>query len=71
MPEEEEAVGVCSECKSDQPDHYMMNSPFNQPPCKYCGAPTIVVLKSDRDAALAQVDRDRKIGMAADKRDVG
>lgn len=67
MPEEDDAVGVCTECKSDQPDKYMENSPFQQPPCKYCGAPTIVVMKSHREAALKQMDRDRKLGMAAGK----
>jgi hypothetical protein len=64
---EDDAVGVCTECKSDQPDQYMDNSPFNQPPCRYCGAPTVVVLKRDREAALRQVDRDRKLGMSAGK----
>lgn len=68
MPEDEDpAVGVCTECKSDQPDRYMNNSPFQQPPCKYCGAPTVVVLKAYRDDALAQVDRDRKLGMTQEK----
>lgn len=67
LQQEDDAVGVCTECKSDQPDKYMMNSPFEQPPCKFCGAPTVVVMRSSREQALRQIDRERGIGITAGK----
>lgn len=61
--EEDDAIGVCSECKSDQPDQYMFRSPFAQEgkpvPCKYCGGVVIVVYRSKRDSALDGSDRQR------------
>ena len=59
----DDVIGVCSECKSDQPDQYMMNSPFAQEgkpvPCKYCGGVVIVTYRETRDDALRGIDRER------------
>jgi DNA-directed RNA polymerase subunit RPC12/RpoP len=61
----DDVVGVCSECKSDQPDRYMENSPFAQAgssvPCKYCGGVVIIVYREARNEALGGSDRSRGI----------
>lgn len=58
-------VGVCSECKSDQPDKYMFNSPFAQEgkpvPCKYCGGVVIITYRETRNQALNDSDKGRGI----------
>lgn len=68
MPEvtdPEDVVGVCSECKSDQPDSYMMNNPFAQAgqpaSCKYCGGVVIIVYRELRNRSLDQSDKSRGI----------
>lgn len=61
----DDVVGVCSECKSDQPDSYMMRSPFAQEgkpvPCKYCGGVVIITYREVRDSALDNSDKSRGI----------
>jgi DNA-directed RNA polymerase subunit RPC12/RpoP len=61
----DDVVGVCSECKSDQPDSYMERSPFAQAgspvPCKYCGGVVIITYRELRDDALKGSDRSRGI----------
>lgn len=65
VEDEDDVIGVCSECKSDQPMSYMYNSPFAQegkpPPCKYCGGVVIIVYRETRNSALDQSDRQRGI----------
>lgn len=62
----DDVIGVCSECKSDQPDSYMYKNPFARDglpvPCKYCGGVVIIVYREQRDSALNQSDRSRGIG---------
>lgn len=61
----DDVIGVCSECKSDQPEHYMINSPFAQAgsavPCKYCGGVVIITYRETRNSALRDSDRTRGI----------
>jgi hypothetical protein len=61
----DDVVGVCSECKSDQPDSYMYRSPFAQEgkavPCKYCGGVVIITYRETRDQSLNESDRGRGI----------
>lgn len=61
----DDVVGVCSECKSDQPDSYMFRSPFAQSgkavPCKYCGGVVIITYRETRNSALDQSDNSRGI----------
>mgnify|MGYP006283035521 FL=1 len=61
----DDVIGVCSECKSDQPDRYMYNSPFAQEgkpvPCKYCGGVVIITYRQTRDEALEGSDKSRGI----------
>lgn len=61
----DDVVGVCSECKSDQPDRYMYKSPFAQEgkpvPCKYCGGVVIITYRETRDSALDGSDKSRGI----------
>ncbi len=60
-----DVIGVCSECKSDQPERYMFNSPFAQEgkpvPCKYCGGVVIITYRETRDEALDGSDKSRGI----------
>jgi len=61
----DDVIGVCSECKSDQPDRYMFNSPFAQEgksvPCKYCGGVVIITYRETRDVSLDGLDKSRGI----------
>ena len=61
----DDVVGVCSECKSDQPDQYMERNTFAQAglsvPCKYCGGVVIIVYREVRDQTLNNSDRARGI----------
>lgn len=59
---DDDFIGVCTECKSDQPDQYVekqLNMGWTEYPCKYCGGVAKVVRISDRDNALKQADRQR------------
>lgn len=61
----DDVIGVCSECKSDQPEAYMYRSPFAQSgqavPCKYCGGVVIITYRETRNEALDGSDRSRGI----------
>jgi len=59
----DDVIGVCSECRSDQPMKAMYNSLFAQagvaPVCKYCNGVVIITYRETRDQALDQADRER------------
>ena len=61
----DDVIGVCSECKSDQPMQSMYKSTFAQngsaPVCRYCGGVVIITYRESRDQSLNQSDRDRGI----------
>lgn len=61
----DDVIGVCSECKSDQPMSYMYNSPFAQEgkavPCKYCGGVVVIVYRESRNESLKDSDNNRGI----------
>ena len=65
VQDEDDVIGVCTECKSDQPMHYMYNSPFAQDgksvPCKYCGGVVAIVYREIRDQSLDDLDSGRGI----------
>jgi hypothetical protein len=67
----EEVIGVCTECRSEQPMKYMENSPFTQQgasaPCKFCGGVTTITARKDVDDVLAQVNRQRGINTTSGK----
>lgn len=61
----DDVIGVCSECKSDQPMSYMYKNPFaqnGQPvPCKYCGGVVIISYRENRNSSLESSDKERGI----------
>lgn len=63
--DEDEVIGFCVECGSDQPDQYMLKSGFAQAgrvtPCRFCGGCTVIVARKDRDSAIRYSKKDRKI----------
>lgn len=65
VKDEDDVIGVCTECKSDQPMGYMYNSPFAQAghpvPCKYCGGVVAIVYREIRDQSLDNSDSGRGI----------
>lgn len=65
VEDEDDVIGVCSECKTDQPMRAMYGSSFaqNGSPaiCKYCGGVVIITYRETRDKSLNQSDRDRGI----------
>lgn len=65
VEDSDDVIGVCSECKSDQPMASMYNSKFAQngssAVCKYCGGVVIITYRETRDRSLNQSDRDRGI----------
>lgn len=58
-PDPDGLIGVCSECKTDQRDSYIDNSPFDFPPCQMCGGVVIITPQATRDRSLAQQDQKR------------
>lgn len=64
---EEDAIGVCIECHSDQPEQYMiaqLSKGWQGPgdfsvPCKLCGGVVKVVDRSHRENFLKIEDRRR------------
>jgi DNA-directed RNA polymerase subunit RPC12/RpoP len=62
---EDDVIGVCSECRSDQPMEYMYRNPFAQEgknvPCKYCGGIVIITYRETRDSSLDNSDKTRGI----------
>ena len=62
---DEDVIGTCSECHSDQPEQYMYRSPFAQEgknvPCKFCGGVVIITYRETRNKALGQSDSSRGI----------
>jgi len=65
IQDEDDVIGVCTECKSDQPMSYMYKSAFAQAglsvPCKYCGGVVAIVYRENRDASLDSSDDKRGI----------
>jgi len=62
---DDDLIGVCTECKSEQRDSYMEKNPFYQQggsvPCGYCGGITVVVARGEKDKALKQRDGRRNL----------
>ena len=62
---EDDVVGVCTECESDQPMAYMYKSPFAQEgkvvPCKYCGGVVAIVYREERDSSIKDSKNKRGI----------
>lgn len=63
IQDENDVIGVCSECHSDQPEAYMFRSPFAQEgknvPCKYCGGVVVITYRETRDSAINQSNKSR------------
>ena len=63
IEDEDDVIGVCSECRSDQPMKYMYSNPFAQAgkqiPCKYCGGIVIITYRERREHSLDDNDRGR------------
>jgi DNA-directed RNA polymerase subunit RPC12/RpoP len=64
--EDDDAVGVCTECGNQQPDKYMFNSVFAQEGhsavCKYCGGTVAVCYRSEVQQVLQTIKRKRGLG---------
>jgi hypothetical protein len=62
---EDDVIGVCTECESDQPMAYMYKSPFAQDgkvvPCKYCGGVVAIVYREERDSSIKDSKNKRGI----------
>lgn len=67
---DEDAIAVCSECRSDQAESYILKNPFYQQggaiPCQWCSGIVMIVDRVDREAALNQIDRERGIPKKGD-----
>lgn len=63
MKDDDDVIGLCSECKSEQLDSAMYRSPFAQsgvaPVCKYCGGVVVIIYKSQKENTINQLDRER------------
>lgn len=71
--EEDEVVFVCTECKSDQPEQYIMKNSFAAAglpvPCRFCGGVSILTTRAERDRSLEISDRKRGMGPTRDSDD--
>jgi hypothetical protein len=66
MPQsEDDAIGLCTDCGTEQSDAHMFNSPFAQAGknavCKYCRGVVIVCYRSQKKEVLDKINRDRGI----------
>jgi len=66
MPEQEnDAIGLCSDCGTEQSDRSMYLSPFAQngsnAVCRYCKGVVIICYKKDKDKVLEEIRRQRGI----------
>lgn len=63
--DEDDAVGLCSDCGTEQPDRAMYSSPFAQAGqnaiCKYCKGVVIICYKKDKDKVISDIKRQRGI----------
>lgn len=61
--EDEELVGVCAECGTDQSDSYMERNVFYQSgaaaTCQFCGGVVFITKKGARAQNLQRITRDR------------
>lgn len=59
---EDEEVAVCTECKTQQTERYVLGNPFygqGKVPCQYCTAPIVYTRRSQLASTLASIDRNR------------
>lgn len=60
---DEDIIGLCGECGSEQRDSYMNKNAHFQAgksaTCQYCGGVVVVCNRNDREAVLAQINRQR------------
>jgi len=60
-----DVIGLCSDCGTEQTDRSMFNSPFAQagvaPVCRYCRGVVIVCYKRDRERVLDDINRKRNL----------
>ncbi len=65
MNDDEEVVGLCSECSTQQTDRHMYNSAHAQAGssavCKYCKGVVVICRKIDRDKVLNAINIKRGI----------
>jgi len=61
----DDVIGLCTECGTEQSDRSMYASPFAQagsaPVCKYCTGVVVVCYKKDKEKVLNDIRRQRGI----------
>ena len=62
---DEDIIGICSECSSDQPDSYMYKNVFAQAgkpaTCKFCGGVVVIGNRKDKDDIIRKINTSRGI----------
>jgi DNA-directed RNA polymerase subunit RPC12/RpoP len=65
MSDKDEAVAICSECKTQMPDSQAFKNGFLQEgksaACKACGGVVVVVMQSQVKQVMDNIDRSRGI----------
>jgi methylmalonyl-CoA mutase cobalamin-binding subunit len=61
----DDVIGLCSDCGSEQSDRAMYASPFAQagvpPVCKYCGGVVVICYRQNKQKVLDDIKRQRGI----------
>lgn len=65
--DEDDVIGLCSECKSEMPHDYMVRNIFAKEgvpvPCKYCGGIVVITYREwVNESLLNSLDTNRGIG---------
>lgn len=62
---DDDAIGLCTDCGTEQTDRHMYNSAFAQAGlpaiCKYCKGVVIICYRSDKDQVINQINVKRGI----------
>jgi len=63
MSSDDDVIGLCSDCGTEQSDRAMFNSPFAQagvpPVCKYCRGVVVICYRRDKQKVLDDINRQR------------
>lgn len=62
---DDDAIGLCTDCGTEQSDKHMYNSPFAQDGtaavCRYCSGVVTICYRKDKDKVISQINIKRGI----------
>jgi hypothetical protein len=63
MSNDDDAIGLCTDCGTEQTDRHMFNSGFardgNAAVCRYCSGVVTICYRRDKEKVLEQINTKR------------